>query len=94
MNHPVVIRPADHAEWRADKMGKTTLFQSERLLVGLNAFEAGQGCPDALPEIRDGSRVRLPPAGPNGWFHAPRHHTPFPQPGRTELEGVAGSGGD
>ena len=42
MNHPVVIRPADHAEWRADKMGKTTLFQSERLLVGLNAFEAGQ----------------------------------------------------
>ncbi len=42
MEHPTVIRPADHAEWRADKMGKATLFQSPRLLVGLNAFEPGQ----------------------------------------------------
>ena len=42
MDHPSVIRPADHAEWRADKMGKSTLFESPRLLVGLNAFEAGQ----------------------------------------------------
>jgi len=37
-----VIKPADHAEWRADKMGKSTLFESPRLLVGLNAFEPGQ----------------------------------------------------
>ena len=37
-----MIRPADHAEWRADKMGKSTLFQSPRLLVGLNGFEPGQ----------------------------------------------------
>ena len=42
MEHPTVIRPADHADWRSDKMGKTTLFQSPRLLVGLNAFEPGQ----------------------------------------------------
>ena len=42
MEHPRVIRPADHAEWRADKMGKSTLFQSAHLLVGLNAFEPGQ----------------------------------------------------
>jgi quercetin dioxygenase-like cupin family protein len=42
MEHPTVIRPADHAEWRADKMGKSTLYQSSRLLVGLNAFEPGQ----------------------------------------------------
>jgi quercetin dioxygenase-like cupin family protein len=42
MEHPSVIRPARHAQWRADKMGKATLFESPRLLVGLNAFEAGQ----------------------------------------------------
>lgn len=42
MTHPAVIHPADHAEWRADKMGKSTLFESPRLMVGLNAFEPGQ----------------------------------------------------
>jgi len=42
MEHPTVIRPADHAEWRPDKMGKTTLFESSRLLLGLNALEPGQ----------------------------------------------------
>ena len=42
MDHPTVIRPSAHAEWRADKMGKSTLYQSPRLLVGLNAFEPGQ----------------------------------------------------
>ena len=42
MNHPQVIRPSDHATWRADKMGKSTIFESPRLLVGLNAFEPGQ----------------------------------------------------
>jgi quercetin dioxygenase-like cupin family protein len=40
--HPSVIRPGDHAEYRADRMGKRTLFSSSRLLVGLNAFEPGQ----------------------------------------------------
>jgi mannose-6-phosphate isomerase-like protein (cupin superfamily) len=42
MTHPSVIRPADQARYAADKMGKTTLFESSRLLVGLNAFEPGQ----------------------------------------------------
>ncbi|MGE3508052.1 MAG: cupin domain-containing protein [Vicinamibacterales bacterium] len=42
MTRPEVINPSDRAEWRADKMGKATLFESPRLLVGLNAFEAGQ----------------------------------------------------
>jgi len=42
MEHPSVIQPAAHAEWRVDKMGKSTLFESPRVLVGLNAFEPGQ----------------------------------------------------
>jgi quercetin dioxygenase-like cupin family protein len=42
MNHAEILKPADHAEWRADKMGKSTLFESPRLMVGLNAFEPGQ----------------------------------------------------
>jgi len=36
------IRPEEHAVFAADKMGKATLFQSDRILVGLNAFEPGQ----------------------------------------------------
>jgi mannose-6-phosphate isomerase-like protein (cupin superfamily) len=42
LEHPTPIRPEDHAVYAPDKMGKSTLFQSERLLVGLNAFEPGQ----------------------------------------------------
>lgn len=42
MEHPTAIRPQDHAVYRADRMGKATLFRSERMLVGLNAFEPGQ----------------------------------------------------
>jgi len=42
MDHPCVIRPGDHAVWQSSKMGKSTLFESARLLVGLNAFEPGQ----------------------------------------------------
>jgi quercetin dioxygenase-like cupin family protein len=42
IDYPSVIHPADHAEWRPDKMGKRTLYQSARVLVGLNAFEPGQ----------------------------------------------------
>lgn len=66
MDHPVVIRPADHAEWRADKMGKSTLFESPRLLVGLNAFETGQSHAlhshagmDKVYQVVDGSGVFL-----------------------------------
>jgi len=42
MDHPCAIRPEEHAVFRADKMGKSTLFESARLLVGLNGFEPGQ----------------------------------------------------
>jgi len=42
MDHPSIIRPENHAQWRDDKMGKSTLFESPRLLVGLNCFEPGQ----------------------------------------------------
>lgn len=42
MEHPVPFRPDEHATWDAAKMGKATLYQSDRLLVGLNAFEPGQ----------------------------------------------------
>ena len=42
MEHPTAIRPHDHAVYGSRKMGKTTLFRSERMLVGLNAFEPGQ----------------------------------------------------
>jgi mannose-6-phosphate isomerase-like protein (cupin superfamily) len=42
MDHPTVLRPEDHAVFQPEKMGKATFFQSERMLVGLNAFEPGQ----------------------------------------------------
>lgn len=42
MMHPSVIRPREHAAYSPDKMGKSTIFESPRMLVGLNAFEAGQ----------------------------------------------------
>lgn len=45
LQHPVVISPREHAEWRSDKMGKSTIFESSRILVGLNAFEPGQAHP-------------------------------------------------
>jgi mannose-6-phosphate isomerase-like protein (cupin superfamily) len=42
MEHPEAIRPQEHAVFKAEKMGKATLFESERILVGLNSFEPGQ----------------------------------------------------
>ena len=42
MEHPAPFRPEERAVWDAFKMGKATLYQSDRLLVGLNAFEPGQ----------------------------------------------------
>jgi quercetin dioxygenase-like cupin family protein len=42
MQHPTVVRPLNHAVFSPEKMGKATLYQSPRLLVGLNAFEPGQ----------------------------------------------------
>ena len=40
--HPQPIRPEEHAKYDATKMGKSTLYRSDRMLVGLNAFGPGQ----------------------------------------------------
>lgn len=40
--HPEAIRPEEHAVFSPEKMGKSTLFRSDRILVGLNCFEVGQ----------------------------------------------------
>jgi quercetin dioxygenase-like cupin family protein len=42
MAHAALMKPVEYAAWRSDKMGKSTLFESPRMLVGLNAFEPGQ----------------------------------------------------
>jgi quercetin dioxygenase-like cupin family protein len=42
MTHPAIVKPSQLAEWRPDKMGKSTIYQSSRLMIGLNAFEPGQ----------------------------------------------------
>lgn len=42
MEHPTPFRPEDYAVYDPERMGKSTLFQSDRILVGLNAFEPGQ----------------------------------------------------
>jgi quercetin dioxygenase-like cupin family protein len=40
--HPVTLRPEEFAAFKSEKMGKSTLFESDRLLVGLNSFLPGQ----------------------------------------------------
>lgn len=40
--HPEALRPEDLAVFNSEKMGKATIFESERILVGLNAFLPGQ----------------------------------------------------
>jgi quercetin dioxygenase-like cupin family protein len=42
VKHPEAIRPETLAVFRPEKMGKATIFQSPRILVGLNCFEPGQ----------------------------------------------------
>ena len=42
MQHPTTIRPEEHAVFNPEKMGKATIFSSERIMVGLNSFEVGQ----------------------------------------------------
>jgi quercetin dioxygenase-like cupin family protein len=42
MEHPVAIHPEEHAVFDAHKMGKATIFRSERMMVGTNGFEPGQ----------------------------------------------------
>mgnify|MGYP006093412883 FL=1 len=40
--HPNPLRPESSAVFNPEKMGKSTIFSSARLLVGINAFEPGQ----------------------------------------------------
>lgn len=40
--HPESLRPETFATFNPEKMGKATLFESERILVGLNTFLPGQ----------------------------------------------------
>lgn len=40
--HPIPLRPESSAVFNPEKMGKSTIFSSDRLLVGINAFEPGQ----------------------------------------------------
>ena len=42
MHDSTAIRPEEHAVFNPKKMGKSTLFRSDRVLVGLNCFEPGQ----------------------------------------------------
>jgi quercetin dioxygenase-like cupin family protein len=42
MEHPIAIHPRDHAVYSPDRMGKSTIFHSQHVMVGLNAFEPGQ----------------------------------------------------
>ena len=42
MDHPEALRPEEHAVFHPEKMGKATIFESPRILVGLNAFLPGQ----------------------------------------------------
>ena len=59
------IRPLEHAVFRPEKMGKATLFESPRMLVGLNAFEPGQA--HALHTHEGMDKVYHVLAG-RGWF--------------------------
>jgi quercetin dioxygenase-like cupin family protein len=42
MEHPIPIDPRDHAVYSPERMSKSTIFRSEHVMVGLNAFEPGQ----------------------------------------------------
>jgi len=41
-SEPLLLRPSDRAHFDPDRMAKSTVFRSDRILVGLNAFEPGQ----------------------------------------------------
>jgi quercetin dioxygenase-like cupin family protein len=42
VNHPELIRPETLAAFNPEKMGKSTIFMSDLMMVGLNAFEPSQ----------------------------------------------------
>lgn len=66
----IVVRPGEHAVYQDDKMGKATLFRSERVLLGLNGFEPGQqhdlhshAGMDKVYQVLEGEGVYLTDAG-------------------------------
>jgi mannose-6-phosphate isomerase-like protein (cupin superfamily) len=66
MEHPRSIRPEEHAVFHPEKMGKATLYLSDHVMVGLNAFEPGQEHPlhahsgtDKVYQVLTGSGVFL-----------------------------------
>lgn len=61
IKHPSKIQPQDHAKSSSTQMAKSTIFHSERLLVGLNCFEVGQE--HALHAHSDMDKVYLVSAG-------------------------------
>jgi mannose-6-phosphate isomerase-like protein (cupin superfamily) len=83
MMHPAIVRPRERAVYSPDKMGKSTIFESPRLLVGLNAFEPGQSHAlhahagmDKVYSVVEGEGVflledRELPAGPGDLLVAP-----------------------
>ena len=42
IEHPTPIDPQEYAVYAPGRMGKSTIFRSDRIMVGLNAFEPGQ----------------------------------------------------
>ena len=42
LEHPSTLRPEKFAVFDSKKLGKATLFESDRLLVGLNSLLPGQ----------------------------------------------------
>lgn len=61
IEHPSRIQPQEHAVTNPTRMGKSTIFQSDRLLVGLNCLEAGQE--HALHAHSDMDKVYLVSSG-------------------------------
>lgn len=87
MTHPAIIRAVEHAVYSTAKMGKSTIFESPRLLVGLNAFEPGQE--HALHAHAGQDKVYQVLEG-TGWFLLEGRELPM-QPGDLLVapEGVA-----
>jgi quercetin dioxygenase-like cupin family protein len=66
VEHPGIVQPVQIAPWRPDRMGKVTVFESTRMMVGLNAFEPGQSHPlhahrgmDKLYQVLEGDGAFL-----------------------------------
>ena len=101
LEHPCAIRPEEHAVFRPDRMGKRTLFASERILVGLNAFEPGQEhalhAHEGMDKVRSRKHRTLKEAGDNRlsgtnylWLMRSRFCTPSSWTTRHHTQRLAG----